>query len=189
LFAYVQSLLFLRTASSAFVSTITATGNAGRPPRSTAPCPTRLFGLRGKRIRRERRRALQDPTPPRIQTPYGPIRLNRPPRLCECCTGRGLVRCDVCEGRGVIRATGHNRKRNPIKADRLVGSQWTSVEVYNGHRHHTVMEVRGSRKNRESWRLRLRNCCGEQNDFWIPVDELRDKMVWRMGWLTLEQIL
>lgn len=146
------------------------------------------MGLRGKRARREKRRAMQEPTPPLIQTPYGPIRPSKPAfRPCDCCRGRGLLRCNVCEGRGVVRATG-NTRRNRILVDKLVKSQWTSVEVYNGHRHHTIMEIRGSKKN-NNLQVRMRNCCGEQQDFWISVDELRDKTMWRMGWLTLEQIL
>lgn len=36
--------------------------------------------------------------------------------------------------------------------------------------------------------VRMRNCCGEQEDFWISVEELKNKMIWRMGWETLEDI-
>jgi tryptophan-rich hypothetical protein len=146
-----------------------------------------MMGQRGKKIRKEKRRASKEPTPPQIQTPYGPIRMNRPPRVCDCCNGRGLIRCSVCEGRGVIRETGH-RKTNPVTPDRLPGSLWTSVEVYNGHRHHTIMEVMGSRR-KGNMQVRMRNCCGEQQDFWISANELRNKIVWRMGWQTLEQII
>jgi len=152
-----------------------------------------MMGLRGKKIRREKRRARQESkTPPRIQTPYGPIRLNRnesPTRTCDYCGGRGMVRCSVCQGNGVIRATGQ-RKRNSINLqdlNRLIGSQWTSVEIYNGHRHHTVKEIQGSKKQK-TLKVRMQNCCGDQQDFWIPIDELRDKTVWRMGWLTLQDI-
>lgn len=93
----------------------------------------------------------------------------------------------VCQGRGVVRATGQ-RKRNSFIVDRLVHSQWSSVEVYNGHRHHTVVETRGS-KRKGTLEIRMRNCCGPQDDFWIAEEELRDKQIWRMGWLTLEEIL
>jgi len=147
-----------------------------------------LNGRRGKQIRREKRKALREPIPPRIETPYGPIRFPKPPQTCVKCSGRGLIRCPVCEGRGAIRATG-SRKRNAIVVDRLVGSLWTSVEVYNGHRHHTIMDVRGSPKRKLEMQVRMRNCCGEREDFWIPVRELQDKMVWRMGWQTLDEIL
>jgi tryptophan-rich hypothetical protein len=145
------------------------------------------MGLRGKKIRREKRKAMQEPTPPRVITPYGPIRLSKPPKVCYQCRGRGVCRCSVCEGRGVVRATGH-RKRNSFNVDKLVHSQWSSVEVYNGHRHHTVVETRGS-KRKGNLEIRMRNCCGPQEDFWIPEEELRDKRVWRMGWLTLDDIL
>ena len=148
--------------------------------------PTELYGLRGKKIRREKRKALKDPTPPRIETPYGPIRIPKPPRVCETCFGRGRIRCNVCEGRGAVRATGNNKK-NSIVAERLVGSQWTSVEIQYGHRHHALLETRGSAK-KKNWEARMRNCCGEQNDYWISVDELRSKLIWRKGWQTLEQI-
>jgi tryptophan-rich hypothetical protein len=147
-----------------------------------------MMGTRGKKIRKEKRRASKEPTPPQIQTPYGPIRMNKPPRVCDCCKGRGLVRCSVCEGRGVIRETGH-RKTNPVaNADRLPKSLWTSVEIYNGHRHHTIMEVMGSRR-KENMQVRMRNCCGEQQDFWISANELRNKEVWRMGWITFNDII
>jgi len=145
------------------------------------------MGLRGKRIRSEKRRAMQDPTPPRIATAYGPIRFNKPPRICESCSGRGVVRCSVCGGRAVVRATGQRKKNRVPVQQKLIGSQWTSVEVYNGHRHHTVMEVQGSKK-KDNLQVRMRNCCGDQKDFWISVAELKDKMVWRTGWQTLEQI-
>jgi len=143
------------------------------------------MGQRGKRIRREKRRALQEPTPPRIETPYGPIRLTRPPRVCDTCQGRGMIRCSVCQGRGVIRATGQ-RKTNQIP-NQLVKSQWTSVEVYNGHRHHTILETRGSMK-KGNLECRLCNCCGESHDFWISAKELKNKSIWRKGWQTLEDI-
>ena len=33
------------------------------------------------------------------------------------------------------------------------------------------------------------NCCGEsKNTFWVPIPELRDKTLWRKGWVTLEDI-
>lgn len=146
---------------------------------------TALFGLRGKKVRKERRKALKEATPPRIETPYGAIRLIKPPRVCDTCRGRGQIRCGVCEGRGIVRASGQSKYN---KIDRLVGSQWTSVEVYNGHRHHTVMEVTGSVRHKDNMAVRMQNCCGPQQDFWISVQELRDKMVWRRGWLTLQDI-
>jgi tryptophan-rich hypothetical protein len=145
-----------------------------------------MMGQRGKRMRREKRRALKEPTPPRIQTPYGPIRLAKPPRVCERCSGRGLVRCSVCEGRGAVRATGQ-RKTNSLQRRRLVGSRWTSVEIVNGHRHHTVMEVQGSPKKKGQYQVRMQNCCGVQQDFWIPVYQLKNKLVWRMGTLLALQ--
>lgn len=145
------------------------------------------MGVRGKRVRRQKRKAAKEDTPPRVQTPYGPIRLPRPPRFCDTCRGRGLIRCCVCEGKGAVRATG-SRKNNQVDLDRLISSQWTSVEVYYGHRHHAIMELRGSPKQKNDCQIRMRNCCGDQNDFWITVKELRNKMVWRKGWQTLEDI-
>jgi hypothetical protein len=146
------------------------------------------MGLRGKKIRRHKRQAQEIlKTPARVETAYGPIRFARPPRVCDACRGRGLCRCSVCEGRGVVRASGM-RKRNQLPR-KLEGSLWTSVEVYRGHRHHTVVEVRGSpRSCGDSHQVRMRNCCGTTSDSWIPVDEIREKRVWRMGWLTLEDI-
>ena len=101
----------------------------------------RLFmGLRGKRIKQEKRKAREEPTPPRIETPYGPIRRSLPPKTCETCSGRGLIRCNVCEGRGVIRATG-TRKTNPVQSSKVTGSRWTSVETRMGHRQYRVIEI------------------------------------------------
>jgi tryptophan-rich hypothetical protein len=147
-----------------------------------------MMGTRGKKIRKEKRRASKEPTPPQIQTPYGPIRFNKPPRVCDCCKGRGQVRCSVCEGRGVIRETGHRKTNSVANAERLPKSLWTSVEIYNGHRHHTIMEVMGSRR-KENMQVRMRNCCGAQQDFWISANELRNKEVWRMGWITFNDII
>lgn len=54
-----------------------------------------MMGKRGKKLRKEMREERRKPTPPRIQTPYGPIRMNSPPRMCLACAGRGVVRCKV----------------------------------------------------------------------------------------------
>lgn len=51
------------------------------------------MGIRGKKIRREKRKALKEPTPPVLNTPYGKIRFNRPPRICDCCGGTCLFVC------------------------------------------------------------------------------------------------
>lgn len=145
-----------------------------------------FMGQRGKRIRKEKRRARKEPTPPRIQTPYGPIRFNKPPRRCETCQGRGIVRCHVCEGRGVVRKTG-TTKRNIVDPNKVVGSQWSSVAIREGHRHYRVVEMKGSAKKKTA-ELRMGNCCGDPITFWIPLEELRNKNVWRKGWVTLEDI-
>jgi tryptophan-rich hypothetical protein len=151
------------------------------------PSSALYMGLRGKKIRREKRLAQKLATPPRIETPYGPIRISRPPRICDTCRGRGVVRCTVCKGRGVIRATGMSRA-NKVDANRLVGSLWTSVEVMYGHRHHQVIEVQGSPKNKNQMRVRMLNCCGTPQEFWLPLIELKNKSIWRMGWQTMEDI-
>jgi hypothetical protein len=49
-----------------------------------------MMGTRGKKIRKEKRRASKEPTPPQIQTPYGPIRFNKPPRVCDSYSGSTL---------------------------------------------------------------------------------------------------
>lgn len=54
-----------------------------------------LMGQRGKRIKKEIKKERQMETPPRIPTPYGPIRMMRPLSICETCHGRGVVRCNV----------------------------------------------------------------------------------------------
>ncbi len=120
----------------------------------------------------------------------GPIRLNRPLSVCETCQGRGVVRCNVCDGRGVIRATGH-RKRNALNINRVNGSRWTAVVIRSGHRHYVVSEIRGSRK-KKNLELRMSNSCGPEEKrvhLWVSEDEIRNKDCWRMGWVTLEEIL
>lgn len=108
-----------------------------------------MMGQRGKRIKKEIKREKEAEIPPRIKTPYGPIRFNRPLSTCDTCQGRGLVRCNVCDGRAITRATGH-RKRNSLDANRIVGSHWTSVEIREGHRHYVCTESKGSRKKKVS---------------------------------------
>lgn len=119
----------------------------------------------------------------------GPIRFNKPLTICDTCNGRGAVRCNVCEGRGVTRATGQ-RKRNQMNINRINGSRWTSVEIRSGHRHYVCSEARGSRK-KKNLELRMTNSCGPEEkrvNLWITENEIRNKMEWRMGWVTLEEI-
>lgn len=164
----------------------------GRSPFSfsTVTTTTALcMGLRGKKIRREKRRARKEPTPPRIVTPYGPIRMPRPPRVCEVCRGRGAIRCNVCEGRRVVRATGDRRRNQlPPAADKLPGTLWTAVTTREGHRHYKILETQGS-KRKANLQARMTNCCGDPVSFWVPAEELQDKACWRKGWVTLEAIL
>jgi len=150
---------------------------------------TIMMGQRGKRIKKEIKREREAEVPPRINTPYGPIRFNRPLSTCDACQGRGIVRCNVCDGRAITRATGH-RKRNSFDADRVVGSHWTSVEIREGHRHYVCTESKGSRK-KKNFQVRMSNSCGPEETkvhLWITEDEIRDKASWRMGWVTLEEI-
>lgn len=150
---------------------------------------TIMMGQRGKRIKKEIKREREAEVPPRINTPYGPIRFNRPLSTCDACQGRGIVRCNVCDGRAITRATGH-RKRNSLDADRVVGSHWTSVEIREGHRHYVCTESKGSRK-KKNFQVRMSNSCGPEETrvhLWITEDEIRDKASWRMGWVTLEEI-
>lgn len=148
-----------------------------------------LEGQRGKRRKKEIKEEKSLETPPRIETPYGPIRMMRPLRICLDCQGRGMVRCNVCEGRGVTRATGP-RKRNTVNPDRIVGSRWTAVEIREGWRHYICAETKGSRK-KNNFEVRMTNSCGPEEkrvNLWIPEKEIRDKNIWRSGWLTLDEI-
>jgi tryptophan-rich hypothetical protein len=91
----------------------------------------------------------------------------------------------------VVRTTGHathNTIPQPNPEQSLLGSRWTSVEVYRGHRHHEVRETRGSYRKR-TLHVRMENCCGETNTFWISLDEIRDKSIWRKGWVTMADIV
>mmetsp|Transcript_24115 Transcript_24115/g.27922 ORF Transcript_24115/g.27922 Transcript_24115/m.27922 type:complete len:263 (+) Transcript_24115:179-967(+) len=149
-----------------------------------------MMGQRGKRIKKEIKKEREIEAPPRVQTPYGPIRFNRPLSICDSCKGRGVVRCNVCEGKGVTRATG-NRKRNALNPARVVGSRWTAVEIRHGHRHYIASEIKGSRK-KKSLEIRMSNSCGPEEKrvhIWITEEEIRNKAAWRMGWVTLEEII
>jgi hypothetical protein len=48
--------------------------------------------------------------------------------------------------------------------------------------------VRGSKK-KENLEVRMGNCCGEPISFWVFADELKNKDVWRKGWVTLDEII
>jgi len=148
-----------------------------------------MMGQRGKRIKKEIKKEKKEEVPPRINTPYGPIRNSRPLTPCDTCLGRGIVRCNVCDGRAVTKATGH-RKRNTLNVNRVVGSRWTSVEIREGWRQFECTELSGSRK-KKNFEVRMSNTCGPEEHrvhLWIPEDEIRDKRAWRMGWVTLEEI-
>ena len=96
----------------------------------------------------------------------------------------------VCEGVGLVRATGQ-RKRNTVNIDRIVGSRWTSVEIRCGHRHYVCDEIKGSRK-KKNLSIRMTNSCGpeeERVNLWIEEEELKNKFIWRAGWITLEEII
>ena len=108
-----------------------------------------MMGQRGKRIKKEIKKEKKEEVPPRINTPYGPIRNSRPLTPCDTCLGRGIVRCNVCDGRAVTQATGH-RKRNALNVNRVVGSRWTSVEIREGWRQFECTELSGSRKKKVS---------------------------------------
>ena len=58
----------------------------------------------------------------------------------------------------------------------------TSVNVLNGHRHYVVKEVKGKED------VKVVNSCGEPEDVWVTFGELKRKEVWRLGWVTLEEI-
>ena len=62
------------------------------------------------------------------------------------------------------------------------------MEQREGHRHYEVVERKGSPK-KKNVELRMGNCCGDLISFWIPLQELREKGMWRKGWVTLEDIL
>ena len=96
------------------------------------------------------------------------------------------LHAQVCEGRGVVRKTG-GTKRNRVEVNKVIGSKWTSVEQREGHRHYRVAESKGSVK-KKNMELRMGNCCGEQISFWVSIDELKDKGMWRKGWVTLQDI-
>jgi hypothetical protein len=58
----------------------------------------------------------------------------------------------------------------------------TSVNILNGHRHYVVSEVLSKSE------VVVRNSCGEREDVVTTLEELKRKEVWRLGWVTLEEI-
>jgi len=100
-----------------------------------------------------------------------------------------ILTMQVCEGRGIVRATG-NRKKNMVQLDRIVKSRWTSTEIREGHRHYVCTEKRGSKK-KQNLELRMSNSCGPEEQrvhLWVSLDEVKQKSIWRQGWVTLEDI-
>jgi hypothetical protein len=61
-----------------------------------------FMGIRGKKIRREKRKALKEATPPVVHTPYGKIRISRPPRLCTCCNGKRFSKSNMWESNWIF---------------------------------------------------------------------------------------
>eukprot|EP00518_Triparma_eleuthera_P003207 CAMPEP_0182461488 /NCGR_PEP_ID=MMETSP1319-20130603/6054_1 /TAXON_ID=172717 /ORGANISM="Bolidomonas pacifica, Strain RCC208" /LENGTH=232 /DNA_ID=CAMNT_0024660781 /DNA_START=95 /DNA_END=790 /DNA_ORIENTATION=+ len=145
---------------------------------SAASPPRAGLVLLGKRKKRPR----PPPTPPTVQTPYGPVRCPLVKIGCGACFGLGGVRCPTCGGAGAMRKGAATGKRNSMPPKgRLGGSKFTSVEKLNGHRHYYVKELRGAE-------VILQNACGEPKEHASDVKTLKDKSVWRTGWVTLEEI-
>ena len=51
----------------------------------------------------------------------------------------------------------------------------------NGHRHYRVKSLLGDY-------IILENSCGEKSEVKQTKEQLRDKSIWRSGWVTLEEI-
>ncbi|GMI18604.1 hypothetical protein TrLO_g13435 [Triparma laevis f. longispina] len=132
----------------------------------------------------KKRKIIPPPTPPTIRTPYGPI---QPPLVkigCLKCSATGLSPCPTCSSTGLI-INGRLKNANNLNIlppkNKLIDTRFTSVNVLNGHRHYRIKSLLGDS-------IILENSCGESKEVIQTKNELKNKSIWRSGWVTLEEI-
>ncbi|KAL4452629.1 hypothetical protein ABPG75_008291 [Micractinium tetrahymenae] len=104
---------------------------------------------------------------------------------CRRCAGSGSVPCGQCGGSGRL-ARGGYHKRNPVNAARLVGSKWTAMERTFGWRHFRAVQKQGQGKGTL---VLLQATCDESTQFWVNMQNLKDRGRWASGWLQKQEIL
>jgi tryptophan-rich hypothetical protein len=111
------------------------------------------------------------------------------PVPCGLCAGSGRFPCKPCKGRGSLPRGGF-AKRNPVKLDGLVGSQWTAVQAIEGKwRHFRCVGKRG--KSSKDTVVVLAGACGPKQRrrvVEISVAELKRRDLWASGWTTMDDL-
>ena len=64
--------------------------------------------------------------------------------------------------------------------DKMVGTNWTSVEEIQGWNHFVVVTLQ---KREGVWNFELMAACDKQVRFWISKSALKNAAHWRPGWL------
>lgn len=114
---------------------------------------------------------------------------------CRLCKGRGKRSCTTCSGRGFLELGGFSR-RNTVRMDSLVGSQWTSrpgikckVEERIRWRHFLCVGRKG--KGTKNTIAQLSSTCGPPENrivIDVPISQLKDRSQWMGGWITLAKL-
>ncbi|KAL4853668.1 hypothetical protein ACK3TF_005387 [Chlorella vulgaris] len=104
---------------------------------------------------------------------------------CRRCDGCGSVQCTQCGGTGRL-ARGGYQKRNPINVARVIGSKWTAMERTFGWRHFRVMQKKGQGKGTF---VLMTATCDESTQFWVNMQNLKDRDRWASGWLQKQETL
>lgn len=71
------------------------------------------------------------------------------------------------------------------KFPHLIGSKWTSKQSTWGWRHFQVV----NRKNQGKWVFaEMVASCDPQVRFWLNASQLKDRELWRAGWIPLKEL-
>eukprot|EP00192_Tetraselmis_astigmatica_P018616 CAMPEP_0117682942 /NCGR_PEP_ID=MMETSP0804-20121206/20030_1 /TAXON_ID=1074897 /ORGANISM="Tetraselmis astigmatica, Strain CCMP880" /LENGTH=245 /DNA_ID=CAMNT_0005493291 /DNA_START=94 /DNA_END=831 /DNA_ORIENTATION=- len=75
---------------------------------------------------------------------------------------------------------GGYQKKNPVNMNRLIGSKWTAMERTFGWRHFRATQ---NRKEGKCSYVLLVATCDEATQFWVDVQNLKDREKFASGWL------
>jgi len=100
-------------------------------------------------------------------------------RICRRCRGSCTIDCKDCRGSGQLPRGGY-QKKNPVNMNRLIGSKWTAMERTFGWRHFRATQ---NRKEGKCSYVLLVATCDEATQFWVDVQNLKDREKFASGWL------
>jgi len=70
----------------------------------------------------------------------------------------------------------------------LVGSKWTSVQETFGWRHFVVTNRKNEQDSAQNLVFaELKATCDDSVRFWLNAKSLRDRNLWRPGWIALTE--